>query len=68
METARLADDEIIHTDIDLEELGEDLQTKIDNIVEYLYRNEALAKGLKERADEFAKKAKAIENHNERLK
>ncbi len=63
----RATDDDVLDYDVDLEELGVDLRSKVDNIVSFLDYCEARALALGKRAAELSAKSAAFKNKGARL-
>ncbi|HYX38357.1 MAG TPA: siphovirus Gp157 family protein [Oligoflexus sp.] len=68
LELMKRAEDEIDHCEIDLEELGTAIRSKIDHIVEYLDYCDEKAQTLRTRMKLFERKAKAYENRSKYLR
>jgi hypothetical protein len=63
----RAADDGVLDEDLDLEALGQDLRSKVDDIVAYMDFCNARASAIGKRAAELSAKASAFANRAARL-
>jgi hypothetical protein len=68
LELMRQAEDEWDHCEIDLDELGTAIRSKIDSIVEYLEYCDEKAQSLKAKMKLFERKARAYENRAKYLR
>lgn len=68
LELMRKAEDDLDDFEIDLDELGQDIRSKVDAIVDFLDYCEHKADILKKRMKLFEKKAKAFENKAKNLR
>lgn len=68
MEDVRRADDDLLTTEVDLEALGRDLRTKIDDIAAYLEKLKAEAERAAANEKLFARRKEILQNKAKRLK